>query len=677
MNIQKLFRWKYIPVFFLFLAPLAQADNGSTAYAPPCQPLTIDGLLDDWPEAAARHAITRNFSASAEDFQAHFRAAYSIKSQSLYVAVEVTDDHHVVDEKTQQEWTSQDSHLLYVDPYHELAGSGPWVFAATGPHRKLFDHAHPWDPRMAKASWQNTEVQVSRRKNTTIYEWRIGLGEHLIPGNTIGLDHVITDMDPDDGQRAGTFALWGKFGGKSRRSARLGDLILLKPNEPLGVLEGEMRWAEGIDAPPLVNYRVRIQSVENPDFWVQPEADGKGHYCLQLPPGTYKLSSPFPLYGQPFRFRVSDDVGVTAAVDMYAVTQAPLLEFTIDPPPPLLETKGLLFNFDDQAPKRLDRFIHAYMTYYHIPGLSIALVKDGAVVYHKVFGFKNMVTKAPVDENTLFEAGSITKIVFAFAVNRLAQRGEIDLDKPLYQYLPFPEIAHDDRYRQITARHVLHHRTGFPNWARYNDDGKLDIKFRPGSQYRYSGEGFEYLGRVVAHITGKDLEKVLEDEVLQPANITKNIAFADHGNLGANLALGHDMVRPNTPYLPKEVGVAHSMHTEAKTLTKFMLMLMNKKGLSAEGYHAMYSPYSGSNTFDRTITGLDWEMRYGLGFKVINTPYGRAIGHSGSNHSNESLFEFYEDYHSGFIVLTNSDVGRQFYLALRKFLITGQTGLTE
>jgi len=654
-------------------APFAQADNGQVAFAYPTDPLKIDGNLDDWPKSLPTYPIVWRYSGTAEDFNAHFRAAYSIKNKSLYIAVEVTDDVHVVDEKTQQEWRSQDSHLLYVDPYHEVTGSGPLLYVATGPHRKTFDQSTSWDPRMTQTNWDQCEVQVSRQKNKTIYEWRMGLGDLLIPGNTLGIDHFLTDKDPDDPGNAGSIAFWGNFSGKSQRAARLGDLILLKPGADTGTLEGDMGWVKSVEGPELKNSLVRIQAVDNPGFWVQSEADAKGHYRLEFPVGRYKITSPFKLYGNRFQFRLKDSIGVVAAVKKNTVTQAPLLEFDVKPPPALLEKEGLLFHFDKKAADRLDHWIKAYMDYFQIPGVSLALLKDHKLVYHKFFGVKNVLTQAPVDENTLFEAGSITKIIFAFAVNRLAQRGVIDLDKPLYQYLSFPAIAHDERFKKITARHVLHHRTGFPNWAFLNDDGKLDIKFEPGSKFGYSGEGYEYLGRVVAHITGKDLETILKEETLQPAGISKRMGFVDHGDLAANFALGHDMTRPNKPFLPNRVGVAYSMHTEAKTLSKFMQLLMNKKGLSKAGYEAMYEPFPGNETsFDRTIADLEWKVRFGLGFSITDTPYGRAIGHSGSNNSQEALFEFYEKHRMGFIVFTNSDVGREFYLALRKFLIVGQ-----
>ena len=95
----------------------------------------------------------------------------------------------------------------------------------------------------------------------------------------------------------------------------------------------------------------------------------------------------------------------------------------------------------------------------------------------------------------------------------------------MYTYLPFEEIEHDERYKLITARHVLSHQTGFPNWASMNPDGKIDIKFIPGTAYGYSGEGYEYLKRVVTKVTGKDIETILKEEVLDPLSL-KNTYFS-------------------------------------------------------------------------------------------------------------------------------------------------------
>ena len=231
----------------------------------------------------------------------------------------------------------------------------------------------------------------------------------------------------------------------------------------------------------------------------------------------------------------------------------------------------------------VDRFIETYQKYYNIPGVSLALIKDGQMVYHKTYGVQNTMTGEKVNENTLFEAASVTKPVFAFAVQRLAERGVIDLDKPLYLYLPYPDIAYDDRYKLMTARHVLTHRTGFPNWRWMNEDGKLNLKFTPGTDYNYSGEGFEYLKMVIEKITGKKVEQVLQEEVIEPIGLYHTF-FSKNDSLQRMVAYGHYDGLPSNNDLPESPGMAYSMHTEAKIFTRFMLYMLEQKGLKAETY---------------------------------------------------------------------------------------------
>ena len=104
----------------------------------------------------------------------------------------------------------------------------------------------------------------------------------------------------------------------------------------------------------------------------------------------------------------------------------------------------------------------------------------------------------------------------------LVEEGVIDLDKPLQAYLakPLPDypayadLAGDERYKQITARMVLSHSTGFPNWRQFEPDGRLKFLFAPGARYSYSGEGFALLQMVVEEITGRDLETLAQAEGL-------------------------------------------------------------------------------------------------------------------------------------------------------------------
>ena len=128
----------------------------------------------------------------------------------------------------------------------------------------------------------------------------------------------------------------------------------------------------------------------------------------------------------------------------------------------------------------------------------------------------------------------MTKPLFAYIVLRLVDRGVLNLDTPLYTYLPYEDIAHDERYKLITARMVLTHRTGFPNWR----SGKLEIKFTPGTEVSYSGEGFVYLGKVVERLTGKKLAELSQQEVFTPLGI-ENASLVWNETIARLTATGH------------------------------------------------------------------------------------------------------------------------------------------
>ncbi len=112
-----------------------------------------------------------------------------------------------------------------------------------------------------------------------------------------------------------------------------------------------------------------------------------------------------------------------------------------------------------------------------IPGLTMAVVQDGRTVWSRAFGTVNDSARTPLDTATVFEAASMSKPVFAYLVLRLAERGGFDLDRPLYEMVDYPRLAHDERSRLITGRIVLSHGTGLPNWG----GDTLRLGFTPGT----------------------------------------------------------------------------------------------------------------------------------------------------------------------------------------------------
>lgn len=155
-----------------------------------------------------------------------------------------------------------------------------------------------------------------------------------------------------------------------------------------------------------------------------------------------------------------------------------------------------------------------------LPGFGMAVVNPGKPVWQHYLGVANATTKTPITANSLFPAASMGKPIFACLVLKLAEEGAIDLDRPLNQYLQ--EDALTGQWGdKVTARHVLSHSTGLPNW-RSGDNQKLTPAFEPGSRFQYSGEGFFHLQRAVEHITGSGFEAIMEERIFKPLGMTSS-----------------------------------------------------------------------------------------------------------------------------------------------------------
>src|SRR6516225_4543414 len=178
------------------------------------------------------------------------------------------------------------------------------------------------------------------------------------------------------------------------------------------------------------------------------------------------------------------------------------------------QTASALKKPDKATLVRLDKSLPDLMAKGAVTGLSIALIRDRTTYWVHSFGVRDAKSGQPVTEETIFEAASLSKPVFAYGVLKLVDQGKLDLDTPLTRYLSPPYIDGDDRLENITARYVLSHRTGFPNWR--GDGNALTIRFTPGERFSYSGEGFVYLQKVVEKVTCRALTDYMPAALLEP-----------------------------------------------------------------------------------------------------------------------------------------------------------------
>ncbi len=272
-----------------------------------------------------------------------------------------------------------------------------------------------------------------------------------------------------------------------------------------------------------------------------------------------------------------------------------------------------------QAPDtaRLLREVPELLRVSGVPGLSLAVIRGGEVVWSGAFGTVNDSAGRPLEPATVFEAASLSKPVFAYLVLRLADRGELDLDRPLFELLEYPRLAHDARARKITARMVLSHATGLPNWG----GDTLRLRFDPGTDYGYSGEGFVFLQKVLEHSTGLSLDALAQREVFQPLGMTRS-SYVWQQRFAGTAAWATDWlwrVAPVNRYA--EGNAAASLVTTAGDYARFVAAVLTGRGLSAGMWREFLAP--GRET--------DPGIHIALGIRVEDGPTGRRFFHSGSN----------------------------------------------
>jgi CubicO group peptidase (beta-lactamase class C family) len=257
----------------------------------------------------------------------------------------------------------------------------------------------------------------------------------------------------------------------------------------------------------------------------------------------------------------------------------------------------------------------ALMEAARIPGLTVAVIESREIVRTELLGVADAESGEPVTEATLFEAASLSKPVCAAIALRLAERGELDLDRPLHEYLPYERVGHDSRSGALTARMVLSHRTGLPNWG----DDKLELGFYPGVRFGYSGEGFVYLQKVLEKLTGLSLDELARQEVFVPLGMTHSrYSWAEGDQLP--LAMPHDQIgRRQQKLQAHEANAAASLHTTAGDYARFVTAWMRGEVLSPAMVRQALAPVVGTRA-NRDHSWRPWEVRnriaWGLGWGV-------------------------------------------------------------
>jgi CubicO group peptidase (beta-lactamase class C family) len=321
----------------------------------------------------------------------------------------------------------------------------------------------------------------------------------------------------------------------------------------------------------------------------------------------------------------------------------------------------------------------------HVTGACIAIFNSGNVVYMRAYGSRDTNKGLSLTPDSVMSAASLSKAAFVVLVMQLAHEGVLDLDKPVYRYLPKPlpdypqyaDLRGDDRYKMLTMRILLSHTSGFPNWRWFEVDRKLSIHFEPGTRYAYSGEGFALAQFVVETVTGKSLTALMNDRVFVPMGMSRT-SMVWESQFEDNFANGYDEYgRSLGPKRSTKPGAAGSMQTTLRDYASFLSAVMQKRFLDGNSTAAMlvpqiaiHSAHDFPSLATETTTANDSiHLSSGLGWALYSTSYGPAFYKGGYDDGWQHLGLCFEKSGNGVLIMTNSSKGTGIFKPLLDSLI--------
>jgi CubicO group peptidase (beta-lactamase class C family) len=340
----------------------------------------------------------------------------------------------------------------------------------------------------------------------------------------------------------------------------------------------------------------------------------------------------------------------------------------------------------------IDTIVSRLMRAGKVEGLQLAIINDNKIAYEKAYGFKDKAQGTMLGTNTVMYGASFSKAVFAYLNMRLVQKGLIDLDKPLVEYLKKPlheygnyqELEKDERWKKITPRMCLSHTTGLPNvWWMNVKTGVRDttltnrLYFDPGNRYAYSGEGFKLLQRIEQVYLAKELEAIAREELFSPAGMA-NTSYIWQEAFEANSATGYDeQGNPGGKVRSRSAVGAGSMLTTAGDFSRFLIYVLSGRGLRPDVYQEMITPQVRINSLYEFPTMLEEtthrddkiNLSYGLGWGVIKTPYGPAFFKGGHDDCWRNYSISFPDKKTAIVIMCNSGNGERIFKELLERLI--------
>ena len=331
-------------------------------------------------------------------------------------------------------------------------------------------------------------------------------------------------------------------------------------------------------------------------------------------------------------------------------------------------------------PKKLDDYVAATVRDWEIPGVAIAVVKDGKVVVVRGYGVRELGKAETIDENTIFDAASLTKSFTVAAIASLVDEKKMSWDDPVKRYIPTIEFPDPYLTANITMRDLLCHRTGvratnsawyFTNINRSQLLGlikNMEIAAPFRTQSVYSNIGVTIAGEAAARAAGTTWEDLITQRIIVPLGMKRTTAVFALAPAMGNIASGHALVNGVQRVTPREgtqrdmTAPAGAIQSSAADLATWMIFQLGdgtfqgKRILSSAAMNEMHSPQIviPTNAAFRLARQIKYFAAYGLGWQVFDYRGNRMLWHSGTGDGQTAFLVLLPDSGLGVVVLINS-----------------------
>ena len=356
---------------------------------------------------------------------------------------------------------------------------------------------------------------------------------------------------------------------------------------------------------------------------------------------------------------------------------------------------------DPAAVTQIDAAAERYISSGSAPGVSVAVMHKGQVVFTKGYGFENIETMTPVTADSLFRAGSITKEFVAAGIMRLTAEGKLSVDDPVSEYIPELAAAGPMTLRmlliQTSGLHDYTHSRAFGDQARKRRTTKQMIDFiasmKPltdfaaGSKWAYSNSNYYVLGAIIERVSGTSVGQYLETHIIASAGATSTV-FDREEDVVLNRASGYVPVEgkpghyKNAEFFSMDnAGGAGALRSTAVDLARWHQALFAGRIVNSKSFAAMTTPgrLNDGTVFVRPEAPISLgPPNYGFGLELGTLDGEQAIGHGGSVPGFTSYLVTFPKLQTTVAIMTNAAPhGADVYHDIERAVLHGMAAGTE